>query len=104
MNTVCDALALCGINNVQRWNNQTKAERISSDIFGDNFATANNILDDFKSYSALTVANKQIRLTPGNKRNVRALIQWIKHQYRKGLDPSNTPFPVANAHALLRQE
>ena len=109
MNTVRDALTLCGINNVQLWNGRTKAQRISSNIFGDDFATAkdldyDDILDDFKTYSALTVANGQIRLTPGNKRNVRALIQWIKHQYRKGLNPAATPFPVADTHALLRQE
>ena len=76
MNTVRDALALCGINDVQLWHNRTKAQRISNDIFGDDFATAkdldyDDVLDDFKSYSTLTVANGQIRLTPGNKRNVR---------------------------------
>ena len=65
MNTVRASIALCGVNDVQLWNGRTKAQRMASDIFGDDFETGkdldyDDILDDFKSYSALTVANGQI--------------------------------------------
>ena len=109
MNTVRDAIALCGVNNVAQWHGRTQAQRIAADLFNDNFETArdmryDDVLDDFKSYSSLTVANGQIRLTPGAKRNIRAFIQWCKHMYRLGGNPNTIPFPVASAPVLLRQE
>ena len=53
--------------------------------------------DDFKSYSALTVTNGQIRLTPGTKRNVKAFIQWTRDRYCLGENPAATDYPVNNA-------
>ena len=60
--------------------------------------------DDLKSYSQLTVANGQIRLNPGVKRNVRALIFWCRDQDSRGIDPSSLAFPVATSAVLLRNE
>ena len=107
--TVREALALCGIDNVTIFNGQTRAERFAAEVFGDDFATGidksyDELQDDFKSYSSLTVAQGQIRLNPGVKRNLRAFLQWCKDQHRKGLNHASSPFPLANVALLLRQE
>ena len=109
MNTVRDQLTICGVNNIINWHGQTQAQRIASDLFNDDHGSArdmkfSDLTEDFKSYSALTVANGQIRLSPGTKRNIRAFIQWCKHVFRLGGNPASTPFPVGMTPTLLRQE
>ena len=109
MNTVRDAIALCGVNNIQVWNGRTKTQRIAAHIFNDDFESArdldyDNVLDDFKSYSNLTVTNGQICLNTGSKRNIRAFIQWNKHMFCLGTNPATVAFPVANSSVLLCQE
>ena len=109
MNTVRDAVALCGVNNVAMWGGNTQAQRIATDLFSNDFAAMrdmdyDDLTDDFKSYSNLPVAQGRIRLSPGTKRNIRALIQWSKDQFRRGLDPFLVPFPIATVSVLLRQE
>ena len=107
VNTVRDQLTLCGVNNAINWHGQTQAQRIAADLFNDDHESArdmkfSDLTEDFKSYSALTVANGQIRLSPGTKRNIRAFIQWCKHVFRLGGDPALTPFPVGTTPTLLR--
>ena len=80
MHTVQDAIILCGVNDATVFNGSTKAERIADDVFDDDFQscmdkTIKELDEDLKSYSALTIGNGQIRLTPGNKRNIRGLMQ-----------------------------
>ena len=80
MHTVQDAIILCGVNDAIVFNGLTKAERIADDVFDDDFQscmdkTIKELDEDLKSYSALTIGNGQIRLTPGNKRNIRGLMQ-----------------------------
>ena len=109
MNTVRDQLTICGVNNVNNWHGQTQAQRIASDLFNDDHESArdmkfSDLTEDFKSYSALTVANGQICLSPGTKRNIRAFIQWCKHVFCLGGNPALTPFPVGTTPTLLRQE
>ena len=53
--------------------------------------------NDFKTYSNLTVVEGRIRLQPDIKRNIRALLQWYKHQFILGLNPADEPFPVGDA-------
>ena len=106
--TIIDALILCGVDDNAFWNGAHQAERISTDIFDDDY---NSILDktfeemdeDLKSYSILTVANGQIRLNPGTKRNIRGFMQWVKDQLRIGLDPTDTQFPIRDTAMLIRQ-
>ena len=107
--TVLDAMIASGIDNTNLFDGMTPAERIATDIFGNNFQTCLNKtyeeLDaDFKSFSELTQAQGQIRLLPGVKRNVRAFIQWVCDQTRLGLNPVNSPFPVVRAAALIRRQ
>ena len=106
--TVRSALALCGVSNVIGWNNQTDAQRIASDLFDDDFHTfmdkTFSALDkDWKTYSSVTQANGQVRLLPGVKKNIRALIQWSRDRIRLGQDPASIPFPVNEASSILRR-
>ena len=60
---------------------------------------------DWKTYSQLTVAQGQIRLRPVTKKNIRALVQWIKDKIRTSQDPESQVFTRAGADitTLLRR-
>ena len=108
-NTVLDSVIACGVNNVLLFGGNTQAERISTDVFDDDFESClfksnEELKEDLKTYSSLTVAQGQIRLQPGVKRNLRAFIQWSKDRLRRSEDPTVTPFPVATTPALIRRE
>ena len=65
----------CGVDNTAIFNAQTPAERIAEELFDNNFSscmdkTSEELRSDFKSYSDLTVAQGQIRLTLGVNRNI----------------------------------
>ena len=74
---VADAMALCGVHTMILFNDATQATRIAVEIFNND---QNAVMDklntelqeDLKAFSSLTVANSQIRLTPGTMRNIRA--------------------------------
>ena len=77
--TVRMAITACGVNDVAQWNGQTKAQRIAANIFDETFEmamdkTMEEIDADFKSYSELPMNQGQIRLRPGTKAKIRALI------------------------------
>jgi hypothetical protein len=77
--TVYDGMVLCGINDEAEFEGDTPAVRITSDLFGNDFATCMDKgfteLDyEFKTYSELTVIQGQVRLLPGTKRNIKAFI------------------------------
>ena len=108
LQTVRSALVLCGVSDVVGWNNQTDAQRIASDLFDDDFRscmdkTFSSLDEDWKTYSNVTIANGQIRLLPGVKKNIRALVQWVRDRIRLGENPADTPFPVAEVSAILRR-
>ena len=108
MHAVEDAIILCGVNDSTAFNGATKAERIADDVFDDDFQscmdkTIKELDEDLKSYSALTIGNGQIRLTPGNKRNIRGLMQWCRDKIRVGSNPSITPFPIIEVPNLIRR-
>ena len=101
MNTVGDALLSCGVplphNN-----------RLADEIFGNEFAacmdkTMEELDADFKTFSELTRAAGQIRLTPGTKRNIKAFVQWTRDKIRLGVDPATVAFPVGNAADFIRR-
>ena len=106
--TIFDAMVACGVDNAIRFNGDTAAERIATEIFDNDFMSCldkdvSELEDDFKTYSGLTVNQGQIRLHPGTKRHIKAFIQWTKDQYRTGLDPSLTEFPIAETANLIRR-
>ena len=106
--TVHNAMVAIGINNLILWNGNTQAERIATDVFDDDFNSClyisqTELDDNLKMYSALTLANGQIRLRPQEKRGIKAFIQWSKDQLRVGIDPSTLPFQVADIQNLIRR-
>jgi hypothetical protein len=82
--TVYDAKVACGVNDAALFDGDTPAERITADLFGDDFATCMDkgfleIDNEFKTYLDLTANQGQIRLLPGTKRNIKAFIQHVHH-------------------------
>ena len=79
LQTVHGAIIACGVIDPILFNGSTKAERIALEIFDDDFYSymdknINELDEDLKSYSALTVNNGQISITPGIKRNLNTFI------------------------------
>ena len=68
--TVVDAMVICGMDHDTLSLEETKAQRLASDIFGDQFSSSMDIttvkeLDEhFKTYSDLTIVQGQIRVRP----------------------------------------
>ena len=78
--SVRDAMALCGLNNVNLFHGQTQAQRVASEVFGDDFhlcrdKTGDELKEDVKAYTSLTIAQGQIRFNPGVRKNLRAFLQ-----------------------------
>ena len=106
--TVLNAMILCGVNNSIQFNGATAAQRIVTEIFDDDFnsymdKTIDDLNTDLKSYSSLTVANGQIRLTPGITKRIKAFIQWSRDMIRVGDDPATVVYPVDNATTLMKR-
>jgi hypothetical protein len=106
--TVLDAMIASGVNNLVLFNGTTAAERIATDIFDDDFESClskdfKDLEDDFKSYSTLTVANGQIRLTPGTKKKIKGFIQWTRDMINMSRDPSTLLFPHEEAGNLIKR-
>jgi hypothetical protein len=62
---VTHAMIACGIDNNVLFNGATQAQRIATEIFDDDHQsvmdkTINELQEDLKAYSSLTVANGQI--------------------------------------------
>ena len=91
-----------GITDAVLFDGDAKVSRIATELFDNNFTpcmdnTYVQLDDDLKSYSTLTAAHGQIRLTPGHKKNIKVFIQWKRYQIRLGIDHITVRFPVANA-------
>jgi hypothetical protein len=77
--TVVDAMVACGIEHDALFMDETQAQRIANDIFDDIFDSCPDItfkeLDNhFKIYADLTVAQGQIRMRPGTRKNMKAFV------------------------------
>jgi hypothetical protein len=106
--TVLDAMVACGVEHDALFMDKTQAQRLANDIFDDRFDSCLDItfkeLDDhFKTYSDLTVAQGQIRVRPGTRKNIKAFVQWTRDELRLGREPSSTPFPIALVSDLIRR-
>ena len=106
--TVLNALIACGVDNDVQFLGQTQAERIAEDIFDDLFTSCLDItfkeLDEhFKTYSELSVAQGQIRVRPGTRKNIKAFVQWTRDEIRLARDPATTAFPIDQVSDLIRR-
>ena len=106
--TVVDAMVICGVDHDALFLEETQAQRLASDIFGDQFSSCMDItvkeLDEhFKTYSDLTIVQGQIRVRPGTRKNIKAFVQWTRDELRLGRDPSMTQFSVDRVNDLIRR-
>ena len=105
--TVVNALTLCGVlvdtsNFV--WNSMNALERISGEVFNNNFNTCVDITfmeDSWKTYSLLMIAEGNIRNRAGTKVNIKTFMQWTCDQIRTSVDPASTPFPIVNRDTMM---
>ena len=105
--TLANAIFGCGITDAALFDGDTKASRIATEIFDYDFTSCMDktyveLDDDLKSYSTLTSADGQIRLTPGHKKSIKAFIQWTRDHILLGIDPITVRFPVANASGFIK--
>eukprot|EP00978_Attheya_sp_CCMP212_P014771 scaffold37804_cov62-Attheya_sp.AAC.5 len=96
---VHQAMTACGINDVDLFDGATSVARMALDMFNNSFhscmdKTFDKVEQDFKSYSSLTIAQGQIRLSPGIRTRVKAFSQWTRDEMHLGRNPTNTPFPA----------
>ena len=107
--TVRDAMILCGIpDDGILFNGVDKPDRIAAEFFDDDFESClllsfEDIENECKTMSTLTVAQGQIRITPATKRNLKAFIEWTKSKLIIGEDPENEAFPVGDAMEYIRR-
>ena len=107
-NFVLVAVRACGVPDMPLFDGQGPAERITSEVFEDDFETCKTITkedlyDNFKSYTNLTVANGRIVLNPLTKKRLHAMIEWAISLYRVGQDPYAQPFPVAQSNTIIEK-
>ena len=106
--TVYDDMVICGIDDATFFQGRTQAERISFEIFSDDFSTTMDVSteelnEEFKALMGMTVAQGQIRLMPAVRKNIRAFIQWCRDEIRMGRNPATVEFPVVDTAKLLRR-
>ena len=106
--TVVDAMVACGVEHDALFMDKTQAQRIANDIFDDRFDSCLDItfkeLDNhFKTNADLTVAQGQIRIRPGTRKNIKAFVQWMRDKRRLGRSPSITPFRIELVINLFRR-
>jgi hypothetical protein len=104
--TVHDVMVQIGIDDAILFNGATAAVRFATELFDDDFnscmdKTFSELDDELKIYSTLTVAQGQIRVTPGQKRALKALIQWSKDKIRINQDPAGELFPINRVAPLI---
>ena len=100
------ALALCGVDDAQVFQERTAAQRISNEVFLDDFnvcmdKTYEELKDELKIYSRLNLAEGRIRILPGVQNRIRAFMQWTRDCIRQDLDPTSLLFPVGDVSNLL---
>ena len=66
--------------------------------------TNEDLAECFKTFLGLTVGQGQIRLKPQQKNKIKEFTQWLKYQYRLGIDPTRLPFHETHTAELLIRE
>ena len=103
---VINALELCGVPNNMIFNGMNQRQRLAEDIFNNTFNTCQymtieELNEDLKTYSSLTVANGQIRLNPRIQRNLRGLVQWAKEKIMMNENPHDEAFPINDVQTYI---
>ena len=82
------------------FNGQTPAQRVATEIFGDQFETMidmteTSLTTGLTSFSTMPAAGGQLRMSPGVASGLNALINWTSHVICLGIDPTTVVFPIA---------
>ena len=106
--TVVDAMVTCGLDHDAVFQEETQAQRLASDIFGNQFSACLDVtfkeLDEhFKTYGDFTAAQGRIQIRVGARKNIKAFVQWTRDELRLGRNPAMTPFPIAQVADLIRR-
>ena len=105
--TVHDAMVAAGVDDTDNFDGQSSAQRLAEDLFDNNFTTCmdkshDDIESDFKSFSALTQAQGQVRTIPRVKKRIKAFVQWTRDEIRLGRDPSLSTYLVVYTTIIMR--
>ena len=96
------AMNSCGLTTANQ--DQTFATEAFMDEFESCKDMSNEDLAEcFKTFSGITVGQGKIRLKSQQKNKIKAFKQWVKDQYRLGMDPTRLPFPETHTSELLRR-
>jgi hypothetical protein len=90
-------MVTCGLDHDAVLQEETQAQRLASDIFGNQFSACLDVtfkeLDEhFKTYGDLTAAQGRIQVRVGVRKNIKAFVQWTHNELRLGRNPAMTPF------------
>ena len=99
--TVFMAMRLCGLNDPDA--NEIATQLFRNDFMSCKDKTEDDLKDSYKTFAAFTQAQGQIRLNPLQKDNIKAFNQWVKDQYRLGLNPAERAFPINDVTQLLQR-
>ena len=80
----------------------------ANEAFIDKFESCKDMSNEdlaeyFKTFSSITVGQGKIRLKPHKNNKIKAFTQWVKDQYRLGMDPTRLTFPDTHTAELLIQ-
>ena len=106
---VLEAVILCGVSNAPRAGIVgTDAERISENVFNNNFESCMDYDEEqlkagLKTFSELRANQGEITLMPIVKKRLLAFIQFAKDEIWMGRNLGAIAFPVGNMTALLKR-
>ena len=83
-------------------------QTFATEVFMDDFESCKDISNEdleeiFNNFSCLNATQRCIRLISAQKNRIKAFTQWVKDQFRLGIDPTTLPFPQADTAELLRR-
>ena len=83
--TVIDGMVACGMDHDALFQDETQAQRLATDIFGNQFSACLDVMfkeldKHFKTYTDLTAAQGRIQILPGVRKNIKAFVQWTRDE------------------------
>ena len=104
--TSFEVMISCGGHNCNTFDGQTEKQRLATDLFTYDFSTCidksfEELDVDFKSYSDLTSTEGNIRLIPGVKKMIEAVVQFVRKKIMIGRNPGDTLFVAGDAQKYI---
>ena len=94
------ALNSCGLTTENQY------QAFATEAFMDDFESYKDMSNEdlagcFKTLPGLTLGQGQLRLNPQQKSKIKAFTQWVKDQFRLGIDPTGLLFPDTHTKELM---